>query len=101
MGACNSKGSQYRKEQIEEIITNNGVPPIHKGSILGVIDTTCGLVTCSDDTRVGVIEKRLDGSLASKFSYLDGHKKAVNKASSRGNILWTASRDLGVKQVRF
>lgn len=75
--------------------------PLHDGSILChcELDDNTRIITCSDDKRLSVIDKRsLTADVNYRPKYLVGHSKAVNRLVQIGNTIWSASRDLSLKQ---
>lgn len=74
---------------------------IHKGPILGICYcyNNNGLFTCSDDNKIA--QSKCDGKQNSPIMYYEGHRKAVNKVlyEEISNSLWSASRDLSLKNV--
>ena len=54
--------------------------------------------TCSDDNRIAVLKNDHHSNAYSVVHYLVGHDKAVNKITMNNDILWSASRDLSLRQ---
>ena len=58
------------------------------------------MFTCSDDKRIAKLDCiNNNEGLNSPVTYYEGHTKAVNKIAINGDKLWSASRDLSIKQV--
>ena len=74
---------------------------LHNGSILGVtsLDAT-RLVTCSDDCTVAIFDISQFG-VGESYSpiYCKGHEKSVNRVAVHNGSIWSASRDLSLRQV--
>lgn len=62
-------------------------------------DSKGSLFTCSDDKRIARLECNCSPNEPESVKYYEGHTKTVNKVAANGNILWSASRDLSIKQV--
>lgn len=99
--SCKSKSYEYDEQQRDD---NEKVLLIHDGSsILSTsycyndIDQCHYIGTCSDDNRIGILKKD-DTNRYTVCHYLLGHEKAVNKIAMNKNTLWSASRDLSLKQ---
>ena len=81
------------------------VNPLHEGAILGISCIPGMTVACSDDRLISAYPW-IDASPPVKPFYFRGHTKAVNKvivsksAALEGRArVWSASRDLSIRQV--
>lgn len=73
---------------------------IHKGPILGICSNNLiDVFTCSDDNKIAL--SLYDGKPNNSIKFYEGHSKAVNKVlyTASSNTLWSASRDLSLKNV--
>jgi hypothetical protein len=95
--------------------------PIHQGSILGITFDSQSehdgggnsgphgrgqgrVITCSDDKRIGIMGEdyfTMGPSIDRRVAMLEGHSKAVNRMCVRGDMLYSVSRDLSLRQASF
>jgi hypothetical protein len=73
---------------------------LHNGSILGVasIDSS-RLVTCSDDCTLAISDISQISNQQFQPLHCRGHEKAVNRVAFVNGSIWSASRDLSLRQV--
>lgn len=95
--------SAYRHDGLRKHHSVDDGKPIHAGPILGISATGGAVYTASEDKRIGKVSIQPDVPLGLEVKYFESHTKAVNKvdasAAAEKNIIWTASRDLSIKQV--
>jgi hypothetical protein len=102
---CNgNRGLQYNSNNVITLNVNNSENkkisfPIHHGSIWDVSCLDNAILTASEDCRVGLNAVLPNHHLDGNPIYFEGHRKAVNRIVQSNNKLWSASRDLSVKQV--
>lgn len=83
--------------------------PLHDGPILGVTSSTNSAVlpnktliaTCGGDGNIGLLstESSINKIENNTVRYLKGSKKPVTQACIVGNSLYSASRDLTIRQA--
>jgi WD40 repeat protein len=97
---CNSKSYEYEhKQHCDEKISliHDGSSILSTSSCYNDIDQCYYIGTCSDDNRIAILKKD-DSNRYTICHYLLGHEKAVNRIAMNKNVLWSASRDLSLKQ---
>ena len=95
MGTCNSKSKNPYKANDAEDDINIINYSIHDGSIANICAFKNHLVSCSEDKRVALF----DWDLPDAPKYFIGHTKAVNRVFGSQSFIWSASRDLSIRQV--
>lgn len=108
MGSCESKNKSMYSSKTEKNLDNKNNfysrgPSIHNGSVLGLASASSCLLSCSDDKSISILRQNKESQMWEKQASLIGHDKAVNRVAIRstehGNIVWSASRDLSIRQV--
>ena len=86
--------------------------PIHTGSVLGLSSSFNGkTLSCGDDKRIAIfswtknnspLRQQPSFSIAhTSIMYCTGHEKAVNRIAVADGFIWSASRDLSLRQWKL
>ncbi len=111
MGTCSSNPSSPKSscgkyfsnqdQKFTDTVISNRL--VHHGSILGLSIKNGNLGIASDDKEISVHEiSQLVAGVENGGLYLKGHEKAVNRlVFTQDGKLWSASRDLSLRMVRY
>ncbi len=111
MGTCSSNPSSPKSscgkycsnqdQKFTDTVISNRL--VHHGSILGLSIMNGNLGIASDDKEISVHEiSQLVAGVENGGLYLKGHEKAVNRlVFTQDGKLWSASRDLSLRMVRY
>ena len=100
MGNCNSEakyGGSKNLTSNDSDGDHNSDICIHNEYVSCISTYKNKLLTCSGDKRIALFAADLSGEV----KYFHGHSKSINRILGGRKFIWSASRDLSIKQVIY